>query len=64
LIEKIKTIYKASHNKEEKMDLFQRLAHVEGFEKYLHNNFVGAKQFSIQVTSGPLFVSPMVCDIV
>ena len=28
--------------------LFDTLAHVEGFEKYLHKNFVGAKRFSIE----------------
>ncbi|EJQ7976766.1 2-oxoglutarate dehydrogenase E1 component [Staphylococcus pseudintermedius] len=45
---RIETPYKASLNKEEKINLFKLLAHVEGFEKYLHKNFVGAKRFSIQ----------------
>ncbi|MDR5602421.1 2-oxoglutarate dehydrogenase E1 component [Staphylococcus coagulans] len=45
---RIETPYKASLNKEEKIKLFKLLAHVEGFEKYLHKNFVGAKRFSIQ----------------
>ena len=31
-----------------KINLFKTLAHVEGFEKYLHKNFVGAKRFSIE----------------
>ena len=31
-----------------KEKLFDTLAHVEGFEKYLHKNFVGAKRFSIE----------------
>ena len=31
-----------------KKKLFDTLAHVEGFEKYLHKNFVGAKRFSIE----------------
>lgn len=33
---------------EEKLELFSMLAKVEGFEKYLHKNFVGAKRFSIE----------------
>ncbi len=33
---------------EEKLELFTMLAKVEGFEKYLHKNFVGAKRFSIE----------------
>ncbi|MBH9580011.1 2-oxoglutarate dehydrogenase E1 component [Staphylococcus felis] len=45
---RIETPYKANLNKEEKVNLFKQLAHVEGFEKYLHKNFVGAKRFSIE----------------
>lgn len=33
---------------DEKLELFTMLAKVEGFEKYLHKNFVGAKRFSIE----------------
>lgn len=33
---------------EEKIELFKLLSKVEGFEKYLHKNFVGAKRFSIE----------------
>lgn len=33
---------------DEKKHLFKTLAKVEGFEKYLHKNFVGAKRFSIE----------------
>ncbi|MCE5038042.1 2-oxoglutarate dehydrogenase E1 component [Staphylococcus auricularis] len=35
-------------DKEAKLTLFKILAKVEGFEKYLHKNFVGAKRFSIE----------------
>ncbi|MBI5975459.1 2-oxoglutarate dehydrogenase E1 component [Staphylococcus canis] len=45
---RIETPYKAGLNDNEKIDLFKLLAHVEGFEKYLHKNFVGAKRFSIE----------------
>lgn len=45
---RIETPYKANLNTEEKKALFNQLAHVEGFEKYLHKNFVGAKRFSIE----------------
>ena len=44
---RIETPYKASLNDNQK-ELFKKLAHVEGFEKYLHKNFVGAKRFSIE----------------
>ena len=33
---------------EEKLHLFKELVKTEGFEKYLHKNFVGAKRFSIE----------------
>ncbi len=33
---------------DEKKHLFKMLAKVEGFEKYIHKNFVGAKRFSIE----------------
>ncbi|UEX89190.1 2-oxoglutarate dehydrogenase E1 component [Staphylococcus ratti] len=45
---RIETPYKAELNTEEKKALFKQLASVEGFEKYLHKNFVGAKRFSIE----------------
>ena len=45
---RIETPYKANLNTEEKKALFKQLARVEGFEKYLHKNFVGAKRFSIE----------------
>lgn len=45
---RIETPYKADLNKNQKINLFKTLAHVEGFEKYLHKNFVGAKRFSIE----------------
>ncbi|GGB06109.1 2-oxoglutarate dehydrogenase E1 component [Macrococcus hajekii] len=35
-------------SKDEKLALLKSLAHVEGFEKYIHKNFVGAKRFSIE----------------
>ena len=33
---RIETPYKATINSDEKINLFKTLAHVEGFEKYLH----------------------------
>ncbi|MEB7752701.1 2-oxoglutarate dehydrogenase E1 component [Staphylococcus pseudoxylosus] len=45
---RIETPYKATLNDNQKVELFKNLAHVEGFEKYLHKNFVGAKRFSIE----------------
>ncbi|SCT05929.1 2-oxoglutarate dehydrogenase E1 component [Staphylococcus caeli] len=45
---RIETPYKATLNDNQKIELFKKLAHVEGFEKYLHKNFVGAKRFSIE----------------
>ncbi|MCD8870371.1 2-oxoglutarate dehydrogenase E1 component [Staphylococcus gallinarum] len=45
---RIETPYKALLNENQKIELFKKLAHVEGFEKYLHKNFVGAKRFSIE----------------
>ncbi|HCU9529230.1 TPA: 2-oxoglutarate dehydrogenase E1 component [Staphylococcus aureus] len=45
---RIETPYKVTLNNNEKRVLFKQLAYVEGFEKYLHKNFVGAKRFSIE----------------
>ncbi len=45
---RIETPYKVTLNNNEKRALFKQLAYVEGFEKYLHKNFVGAKRFSIE----------------
>ncbi|WP_180542576.1 2-oxoglutarate dehydrogenase E1 component [Staphylococcus haemolyticus] len=45
---RIETPYRANINNDERKKLFDTLAHVEGFEKYLHKNFVGAKRFSIE----------------
>lgn len=45
---RIETPYKATLNETQKKDLFNKLAHVEGFEKFLHKHFVGAKRFSIE----------------
>ena len=33
---------------EVKLKVFKKLAYVEGFEKFLHNRFLGAKRFSIE----------------
>ncbi|MCG1009141.1 2-oxoglutarate dehydrogenase E1 component [Salinicoccus sp. ID82-1] len=48
LKETIETQEEISLSDEEKKHLFKTLAKVEGFEKYLHKNFVGAKRFSIE----------------
>ena len=37
-----------SYDNKEKIELFKSLSKVEGFEKYLQKNFVGAKRFSIE----------------
>ncbi|MFC4411281.1 2-oxoglutarate dehydrogenase E1 component [Chungangia koreensis] len=34
--------------KEEKVELLKRLTKIEGFEKFLHRTFVGAKRFSVE----------------
>ena len=47
---RIETPYKASLNDNQKRT-FQKLAHVEGFEKYLHKNFVGAKRFQLKAST-------------
>lgn len=48
LKETIESHNRAALSKEEKIELLKSLAHVEGFEKYIHKNFVGAKRFSIE----------------
>ena len=48
LKETIETQSKVELTDDKKKDLFKTLARVEGFEKYLHKNFVGAKRFSIE----------------
>lgn len=58
---RIETPYKATLNDNEKIELFKQLAHVEGFEKYLHKNFVGAKRFSIE---GVDALVPMIAQII
>ncbi|EKU47503.1 2-oxoglutarate dehydrogenase E1 component [Staphylococcus massiliensis] len=45
---RIETPHQNEYSNEEKIEFFKNLAHVEGFEKYLHKNFVGAKRFSIE----------------
>ncbi len=37
-----------SLSKDQKMTLLERLTHVEGFEKFIHRTFVGAKRFSVE----------------
>ncbi|RXK19223.1 2-oxoglutarate dehydrogenase E1 component [Macrococcus sp. DPC7161] len=44
----IESTEKSNFSKSEKIELLKRLAEVEGFEKYIHKNFVGAKRFSIE----------------
>ncbi|HLS07105.1 MAG TPA: 2-oxoglutarate dehydrogenase E1 component, partial [Bacillota bacterium] len=40
--------YSSDLSAEEKTQLLDRLAHVEGFENFLHKTFVGQKRFSIE----------------
>ncbi|QLK86970.1 2-oxoglutarate dehydrogenase E1 component [Staphylococcus sp. 17KM0847] len=58
---RIETPYKTGLNHKEKVELFKLLAHVEGFEKYLHKNFVGAKRFSIE---GVDALVPMISQVI
>lgn len=44
----IESKVKRDFSKEEKVELLKSVARVEGFEKYIHKNFVGAKRFSIE----------------
>lgn len=39
---------KASYNKEEKLEILDRLTAAEGLERYLHTNYVGQKRFSLE----------------
>ncbi|TCI53593.1 2-oxoglutarate dehydrogenase E1 component [Exiguobacterium sp. SH5S13] len=39
---------KAAYSKEEKLELFERLAETELFESFLHKTYVGQKRFSIE----------------
>ncbi len=39
---------KLSLSSEERKDLLKRLSEIEGFEKFIHRTFVGAKRFSIE----------------
>ena len=48
LKETIENQEEVNFDAEDKIELFKLLAQVEGFEKYLHKNFVGAKRFSIE----------------
>ncbi|MCU7556700.1 2-oxoglutarate dehydrogenase E1 component [Macrococcus capreoli] len=48
LMEQIESRKENHLSKEDKINLLKSLAHVEGFEKYIHKNFVGAKRFSIE----------------
>lgn len=48
LKETIETQSEIALTDDEKKNLFTTLAKAEGFEKYLHKNFVGAKRFSIE----------------
>ncbi|MFD2829301.1 2-oxoglutarate dehydrogenase E1 component [Corticicoccus populi] len=48
LKETIENQPKIDYSKDEKIELFKMLSKVQGFEKYLHKNFVGAKRFSIE----------------
>ncbi|MER2263308.1 MAG: thiamine pyrophosphate-dependent enzyme, partial [Psychrobacillus sp.] len=40
--------FNQSHSIEEKKKLLERLTKIEGFEKFIHRTFVGAKRFSIE----------------
>ncbi|TDL95584.1 2-oxoglutarate dehydrogenase E1 component [Macrococcus brunensis] len=48
LINEIEIAGRQAFSKEDKIKLLKSVAHVEGFEKYIHKNFVGAKRFSIE----------------
>ncbi|UBH07571.1 2-oxoglutarate dehydrogenase E1 component [Macrococcus armenti] len=44
----IESNVKRDFSTEERIELLKSVARVEGFEKYIHKNFVGAKRFSIE----------------
>ncbi|KHF40444.1 2-oxoglutarate dehydrogenase E1 component [Halalkalibacter okhensis] len=41
-------MYVPNLTKQQRLNLLNRLTHVEGFEKFVHRTFVGAKRFSIE----------------
>lgn len=52
---------KRARSKEERKNLIEQLAKVEGFEQFLHKTFVGQKRFSIE---GVDMLVPMLEDVV
>ncbi|MGM7723836.1 2-oxoglutarate dehydrogenase E1 component [Metabacillus sp. Hm71] len=54
-------VLKRARSKEERKNLLERLAEVEGFEQFLHKTFVGQKRFSIE---GVDMLVPMLEDAI